>query len=66
VEVIEIEDGKPVVKHAPYQDWTSAFECRYPEHTDEASTDKRALARVVNWLASTNRDPKVIRQDLIN
>lgn len=54
-------EGKEIVIHAPYQDWVGAFECRYPEHTDEASTDKRALARVVNWLASTNRHPNAVK-----
>lgn len=48
-----------------YKEWTGAFEARYPEHTDEASSDKRAMARVVNWLASTNRHPDVVAEYLI-
>jgi hypothetical protein len=47
-----------------YKEWKGAFESRFPEHTDEASSDKRAMARVVNWLASTNRHPDVIAQYL--
>ena len=58
------EMGKEIVLHEPYQDWTGAFESRFPEHTTEASTDKRALARMVNWVASTNRHPDVIAKEL--
>ena len=58
------DEGKEVVLHAPYQDWVGAFESRFPEHTDEASSDKRALARVVNWIADLNRHPDIVRAAL--
>lgn len=66
VEVSHKDDtGKTIVDHAPYADWTGAFESRFPEHEDEASTDKRAMARMVNWVASTNRHPDIVAKYLI-
>ena len=44
-----------------YKEWTGSFESRYPEHETEESSDKRSMARVVNWVASTNRHPDVIK-----
>lgn len=58
-------DDPTKVAHSAYATWTNAFESRFPEHETEASTDKRALARVINWLASTNRNSDVIAKDLI-
>lgn len=65
VEISHKDDtGKTIVDHAPYANWTGAFESRYPEHEDEASTDKRTLARMLNWVASTNRHPDVVAKEL--
>ena len=58
------DTGAEVVDHAPYGDWTGAFESRFPEHTDEASSDKRTFARMINWVASTNRHPTVVAEYL--
>ena len=38
-----------------YNDWTSAFESRYPEYAEEQASDKRAFSKLVNWIASTNQ-----------
>ena len=57
--------GKTIIDHAAYASWTGAFESRFPEHTDEASSDKRTLSRMINWVASTNRHPKIVENDLI-
>lgn len=65
VEISHTDDvGKTIIDHAAYGDWTGAFESRFPEHTDEASSDKRTLARMLNWVASTNRHPGVVAQYL--
>ena len=43
-------------KNEPYPTWRSSFECRYPEPETKVCTDKRAMARVINWLVSTNQN----------
>lgn len=45
-------DEKIITTYFPL--WQEAFESRYPEYDNEAASDKRALAVMVNWLASTN------------
>lgn len=53
----EAEDAKNYdAKGQPYSTWRSAFECRYPEPDTKVCTDKRAMARVINWLVSTNQN----------
>lgn len=48
--------------------WTTNFESRYPEYPEEEMSDKRALQRVLNWVASTNARDAVgeERQALLN
>lgn len=54
-----------IVDHGAYSTWAGAFESRYPEYETEASTDKRALSRMLNWVNSTDRNPKVVAAYLL-
>ena len=63
--IVKDESGREQVVSAPYNTWITNFESRYPEYPKEEMSDKRELARLINWIYSTRLVYEVI-EDFID
>ena len=52
--LVHVNFQQPWTEETGVDAWVENFESRYPEYEEQEMSDKRALQRVLNWVASTN------------